>query len=418
MPMNKELYDLAQKNIAPVLTDYVYWILQEAEKRNISQLYFLARDGYILREIAEKICSEKQLHIACRYLYCSRASLRMPSYHVIGEEAYELLFVGGYYVKLKTIFERAEIPQNLWEPILQETRLASIVDVEQQLTDSDLRMFQERFKESITFRTCVMENSQKAYQDTMGYFEQEGLLAQNQVAIVDSGWTGSMQRSLRQLLQSKGFRGRLVGFYFGMYAQPKDLADGEYLTWYFSANSGKTNKILFCNNLFECFLSAPHGMTLRYQNEDGTYTPVLNSPPENKQLQMIDHLNSGILNGAYQRIAYGMTTDRTDSQRILRKLMGQPSRKIAELCGNFLFCDDITEKYHFTLASEKQRVLLKNYLIPKRILRKLLRQQVCSMAELYWPYGVIAFEDGWTKRSWYWCNVWIWQWLKYTLKRG
>lgn len=418
MHMNNQIYDLAREKIAPVLTDYVYWVMREAEKRSISQLYFLARDGYILREIAEKICTEKHIHIACRYLYCSRASLRMPSYHIIGEEAYDLLFAGGYYVKLQTIFERAEIPQNLWVLILQEAGFATTIDVEQQLSSTDLRMFREKFRESETFCSCVMENSKKAYQDAMGYFEQEGLLRQTQIAIVDSGWTGSMQRSLRKLLQSKGFKGKMVGFYFGMYAQPKEPADGEYLTWYFSANSEKNNKILFCNNLFECFLSAPHGMTLRYRSENGVYMPVLNEPPENKQLQMIFDLNSGILNGSYHRVAYGMTIDRTESQRIFRKLMGRPSRKIVEICGNFLFCDDTTENYYFALASETQRALLKNYQIPKRILRKIQGQQAPSMAELYWPYGVIVFESSRIKRIWYWCNVWIWQWLKYTLKRG
>ncbi|MFR1474267.1 MAG: hypothetical protein ACLSB9_00195 [Hydrogeniiclostridium mannosilyticum] len=54
------------------------------------------------------------------------------------------------------------------------------------------------------------------------------------VAVVDTGWTGSIQRSLRQLLRSAGGNGGISGFCFGLYQEPKDPADGDYMAWYFS----------------------------------------------------------------------------------------------------------------------------------------------------------------------------------------
>ena len=100
MQKQMDLYTLSRQKVAPVLYGYVCWVLKEAEKRGICTLYFLSRDGYILRKIAQQICEKKKMRIECRYLYCSRASLRMPAYHLIGEEAYRLLFQGGYHVTL------------------------------------------------------------------------------------------------------------------------------------------------------------------------------------------------------------------------------------------------------------------------------------------------------------------------------
>lgn len=74
--MNTSLYEVSREHTAPVLLDYVQWVLKEAQARNITTLYFLARDGFVLREIAERVCMKDRIPIHCRYLYCSRASLR------------------------------------------------------------------------------------------------------------------------------------------------------------------------------------------------------------------------------------------------------------------------------------------------------------------------------------------------------
>ena len=75
--------DLIKEFVGPILFDYVWWILYQAQQRGIQRLYFLARDGYLLREIAQQFCARFGLKIECRYLYCSRAALRMPSYHLL-----------------------------------------------------------------------------------------------------------------------------------------------------------------------------------------------------------------------------------------------------------------------------------------------------------------------------------------------
>lgn len=266
--------ELNQKFVVPILLDYVYWIIHEAEKREVETLYFLARDGYILQKIAIQICEREHIPTFCKYLYCSRTSLRMPTYSLIGEEAFDLLLLGGYQVSRKSLLERAELNQDQRSAVWKDCE-ETFEDEEQLLSRNELERLRGKLRQSQVFHNLIIDRSKEAYSSAVGYFRQEGLFDLERVAIIDSGWTGSMQRSLRQLLQSAGFQGKILGFYFGMYADPKEAKDGTYLTYHFNKAGRIRDKIPFSNNLFECLLQAPHGMTLGYGLQNGSFYPKL-----------------------------------------------------------------------------------------------------------------------------------------------
>ncbi len=413
-----QLYEQSKKNVAPVFEAFVQWVIEEARRRDIKTLYFLARDGYILRQIAQALCEAKGIDIQCRYLYCSRKALRMPTYHLIGDEAYDLLFMGGYHVTVESFLERAGISEDEWDTVLAETGALQRSDIRREIAYAELGKYREALLQSHAFRAQVRENSLNSYPAAAGYLRQEGLFEQARIGVVDSGWTGSVQRSLRQLLQAGGFAGQITGFYFGMFTQPKDPADGEYLTWFFSANRGKSRKVWFCNNLFECLLSAPHGMTEGYKKENGVFVPVMSAPPDSREKQLFDANTAGVLDGAKDIILRG-TEPLSVKQcaALLRCLMYRPARETAELYGRFAFCDDVTEAYHFALADAGQQKLLKNYAVLSRLMRKLRRSgSAGKMTELFWPCGTAAFLDSPLKRAWYRMNIVTWEWLKYTFK--
>lgn len=46
----------------------------------------------------------------------------------------------------------------------------------------------------------IYEKSDAAYETTIGYLRQEGLLDNVRYAIVDSGWVGTIQKSMQTLL--------------------------------------------------------------------------------------------------------------------------------------------------------------------------------------------------------------------------
>ena len=341
----------------------------------------------------------------------------MPSYHLIGDEAFDLLLLGGYYVTPKTVLERASLNESQIDEICTQLK---IEDKDKPFADKDLEKFKSALKSNTLYREAVLYNSKSAYAPTIDYFRQEGLFENEYVAIVDSGWTGSMQRSMRQILESAGYKGKLIGFYFGMYVKPKHPEDGEYLTFYFDANSGARRKAAFSNNLFECMLSANHPMTVGYTDANGTMSPVFAKPSSDKQLALIEQQIQGALEYADKKLKdqsdYNYSDAVRECYKTLKKCMVYPTKEIASVYGAFNFCDDVTEGYQMSLANPKNRAALGNYMLVIRVFRKLLKTKKGNAGELFWPYGVIAFCPA-ILRPWYRFNVKAWELLKAILKK-
>lgn len=410
--------ELAAQFSGPLLFDYVWWVLYEAKRRGLDRLYFLARDGYTLLRIAELFCERFGLGIECKYLYCSRASLRMPGYHLIGrEETGRLLFSGGYRVTLYSILQRFLCSPDEEHELLRACGLEA-VDREKLLTRVELKDIREKMISCRRFWELLDRKSREAYTDTIGYLRQEGLLDGRPVAVVDSGWTGSMQRSLRQLLASSGFEGELTGFYFGLYTVP-DEEDGVYLSWYFGKKE-VLRKVCFCNNLFECLLAAPHGMTAGYTLRNDSYEPQL-LPIQEKMAKKIMGQADGIIRYVGQRLCETQFWDfegvqpqfRGDAAGRISRYMAHPTKEEAMYYGGFLFCDDVSETYHLQLAAPEQAAVLNTYILPVRVFHRAFHQIPRKrVPELLWPYGTIAFLKG-PARAWYRWNVYAWQYVKY-----
>ena len=416
----KVLQEVSETVSAPVLLNYVSWILRTAQARNIHTLYFLARDGYILHKIATKVVEQEKLPISCRYLYCSRISLRTPTYHFIGEEAFDLLLLGGYNVTPRSILHRVTPSDDWCEQILISENILE-ADWDIPLSRRAFECFAQKLRKNEAYRAKVMEISQYTYEPAVGYLKQEGLLNEDTVAIVDSGWTGSMQRSLRQLLEAMGYSGKLVGFYFGMYAPQKVEADGEYLTWYFDYTGKTIDKILFCNNLFECILSAPHGMTMGYQKRD-IYEPILAMDQSVSQIELVRAQEDAITRTAENLIQqfslsqFERSAALQDTRERLHRFMASPTQDEVAVYGGFHFSDDIQSGGLSPLASPEQVSQLKGYSILSRALRR-IRPKTSSYTEMFWPYGTLAYLSG-LKALWYKWNIYAWEWIKHEKNRS
>lgn len=410
--------ELNQKFVVPILLDYVYWIIHEAEKREVETLYFLARDGYILQKIAIQICEREHIPTFCKYLYCSRTSLRMPTYSLIGEEAFDLLLLGGYQVSRKSLLERAELNQDQRSAVWKDCE-ETFEDEEQLLSRNELERLRGKLRQSQVFHNLIIDRSKEAYSSAVGYFRQEGLFDLERVAIIDSGWTGSMQRSLRQLLQSAGFQGKILGFYFGMYADPKEAKDGTYLTYHFNKAGRIRDKIPFSNNLFECLLQAPHGMTLGYGLQNGSFYPKLAPCNNGTSYEKTHAYMQEIIDIAWELgkkkpyQAFELKAAQQETRVLIKRYMAHPTSEEAELLGRYLFCDDVSESYHSWLASPEQTKQLNQYSFFRRVWRRLRSKGDGNIQpELYWPYGTIAFLPRW-KQPWHRWNVYLWELIRY-----
>lgn len=66
------LYQIGCNYGAPILVAYVEWILRKTQEHEIKKLYFIARDGYIIKKIADRIIKKRDLCVQTKYIYGSR----------------------------------------------------------------------------------------------------------------------------------------------------------------------------------------------------------------------------------------------------------------------------------------------------------------------------------------------------------
>ncbi len=79
---------------------------------------------------------------------------------------------------------------------------------------------------------------------------------------------GTVQKTLTALLNGRT-DDNIIGYYFGLYRREDD----NYKAFLFDVTDAYKYVPTFCNNLFECFCSAPHGMTTGYSECDGKIIP-------------------------------------------------------------------------------------------------------------------------------------------------
>ncbi len=335
-----------EKQFASVLVSYTHWVIEEARKRNIQRLYFLARDSWLMYNIAEELCKKEGIDIECSYFYCSRYALRAGAYRFFDDSAFEKLFIHSYRQNAQILLRRAGLNYDRRKEVYKDL---GFNDYNESLVmgRKEFGSFCDKLRLSKVFRKILREISNEAYPKIMGYIRQEGMNLHKQIGIVDLGWSGSLHYTLRRLLDSEHIKTGITGFYMGLLEKPPIAKNSVYVPWLFDFDEVAV-KSWFSHNLMECICTAPQGMTLGYANIDGIYGPVL---ADNENLS--EHITE--MEKICTEIVKSEDSNLKSKERVLRilhKLMCSPSRKETEMLKEFDFCDDVAEQYHKPLVEE------------------------------------------------------------------
>lgn len=79
MSFNRSRY-YAYAYVGTAFVPYVNWAIKDALKRGYQTLYFISRDGYYLKQIADVLIEEKGYSINTKYIYGSRKAWRVASF--------------------------------------------------------------------------------------------------------------------------------------------------------------------------------------------------------------------------------------------------------------------------------------------------------------------------------------------------
>ena len=346
----------------PILNLFVVWLLKEAERKKIRHLFFLARDSYPLYLIAGQYCEKLQLKLKCSYFYCSRYSLRVPMYSENTQEALDHVCRGGIDVTLRKILIRSGFELQKAEELREYFEMDRELDAV--IPYPELKNIKKELSANKKYMEMLRSVSTSKRDTVYRYFRQEGML-EEKIGIVDSGWTGTTQKSINKIRKKCGCRTGVEGYYFGLYETPPGYDPRKYHSFYFSPKKEIMNKVFFSNCFVETILSAPHGTTMGYKETDGRIVPVL-APyrAENKEkteafLETLKSYTGRMMSlcSADDIRKTDIRKDRAILQKSLRSFMWNPSPGEAEYYGTLQFSDDLLDDHMQDLAvrmSQKQ----------------------------------------------------------------
>jgi hypothetical protein len=260
------LWNIATGIAGPLLFGYVYWILFRARALGIKRLYFLARDGQILLQIARQISRQLSLELDLRYLHASRRAWFLPS--VARGSAAERVnaILTDETVSITELLQSLEIktadvripltdagfPEEGWATQIEASRLKDILSTP-------------------PFDSLIQERASRGLELCMGYLGHQGMLDGVPGAIVDIGWKGRLQTALARMLRGAQASAAISGFYMGLRERPDEVATGPTFVYFEGPDAGALNP-----SLVELFTAADHGSTLGYERlQDGQIHPIL-----------------------------------------------------------------------------------------------------------------------------------------------
>lgn len=301
---NDEKAQLGASLAGPILFPYIYWLLDQTQKRGIERLYFIARDGYILKLIADLIIKENNLPIKTKYIYGSRKAWRISALNMDDDELYR------QFIQF-TMYEPKKIPQAFG---LTKEEFLSILPKKLQnysTNKPDKRLAEYLYNNKDILKFAIEKN--KTQKDcVINYLKNTIDYTNDKFAFVDLDGSGLTQNCLARLINNF-FNQNIKSFYYAVTpACCRSLNLEKY--YFYALKRGNMG------NMLELLTRAPHGQTLKYADKNEDYKPILEQIDiTNFKAWGFDSYISGILEYCNQlnKIKYNYL--QIDNQLILDK---------------------------------------------------------------------------------------------------
>lgn len=357
-PGEKVYADIGSNVAGPLLYAFVSRVLIKARENKLKRLYFIARDGQVLFQIATRIKPFFFPELELKYIYGSRQSWHLPSVTAIGKRELDWLLDQQPFLTLKAFSKRVRLDGNTLQLIYQAYS-GKTMPLDTPLTPKEILLLKELILTS-ELSDIILEQAGTERKKALAYFRQEGLLETNSpLGIVDMGWAGRLQESLMKTISSTGDTPDLTGFYFGL-TRKLNSRYGKTDCYFFDHN-GETPFTTIGMNLLcilEVFTAADHASTLSFSESNEKYKPVFSTLQYNQEtLTWIHALRRGIFSflsnldtGLHRAAIQNKYALKHRLALVMDTLHADPAVEEAEYLGRFPYCTDQVESFRRDLA--------------------------------------------------------------------
>lgn len=268
--------DWGYRHVGPLLAGFGTWLARELQRRDAHRVYFLARDGYLIKSAVDRILASEpsaEENVTTQYLYASRRAYNFASITRIDDESLDFLTSGTSRLTPRAFLARIDIDIDRHPVALRQSGLSADQPVHDAHGYRCLRELLRLLEEPI------IDHAQAEFALLSRYFREQGLLDQSEIILVDLGWHGSLQQAIGKLISRMGSNADTAGLYLGTFAPARRHTErGMAMKGYLCENGlpvSMDQSIKRSVEIIEWIFSAPHGSVRRFAATQDGVQPVL-----------------------------------------------------------------------------------------------------------------------------------------------
>jgi HAD superfamily hydrolase (TIGR01549 family) len=275
-------YDFGYHYVGILFFAFTNWLLEQVRKDTIEKLYFLSRDGYILRKVYDFMSQSFDHPPRSEYVYASRRALNLPAIVELDDTTLDFLVSGTSTLRVAQFLERIGFNPSHFTKAIAEAGYSDGDDLVINGKDyANLRRLFTLLSRDIRDKAAIERTN------LFAYFDSIGLLEEKKIGVVDIGWHGTLQFSMNKLLQIFGKDPSIKGYYLGTFHKAKDLYEaGQHMSAYlceFGQPEDFHKIIKYCVEIFEFIHIAPHGSVINFERVNGTIKPIFDQDDQESE---------------------------------------------------------------------------------------------------------------------------------------
>lgn len=245
----------------PILVPYIKWILDRSVEKKISRLYFIARDGYILKRIADIFINSFKYSLQTYYIYGSRKTFRSGIF-IQDEIDIIKLLDESYKERINSIKKLAKVFQ-IEEKELRRFLPKKYRDSKIDLMIDDVYVIQNYLEKCAKFKRFLKDKHTDFAERTIKYLRQEINTKDDEFAFVELYGSGYTQNGMSLLLNTFYDKPIKTFFYYQHRKQ-----DGDNIFYSFAENE------MNIKILIEILCRSLEGQTIDYYFSGKKWKPV------------------------------------------------------------------------------------------------------------------------------------------------
>lgn len=256
-----EKFNLGLSMGAPCLYPYIDWIIKQSKLQNFNRLYFVMRDGEVLKDLTEILTQKNSLNIETKLIYGSRESWRAPSITKKNSD-FEFMFASRREINtIRKISARFHISLDKLLKIIP----LQYNNIDKVFNSAEFEQIRDFLLSNAEFLKLIEAENKEQRELIKNYINQEMDLSDNHFAIVDLAASGRTQMCFVNIINE--IKDMVVNGFYAQFNGLKINAKNFNMKAFYTTPKVKSWLELFCRS--EC------GYTKKYSKENGKVFPVL-----------------------------------------------------------------------------------------------------------------------------------------------